>query len=96
MMKRDWDEGGYIANPNNVELNQRYQRLVRVPFLRSRGALQDALHKDATIFGYVGADLFAGPIQQLFPAAPVAASQKRSRSPKLAIGAKANWVPFSF
>ena len=25
-----------------------------------------AFHKDATIFGYVGADLFAGPIQQLF------------------------------
>jgi hypothetical protein len=25
-----------------------------------------AFHPDATIFGYVGADLFAGPIQQLF------------------------------
>ena len=25
-----------------------------------------AFHEDATIFGYVGADLFAGPIQQLF------------------------------
>jgi len=25
-----------------------------------------AFHKDATIFGYVGADLFAGPIRQLF------------------------------
>ena len=25
-----------------------------------------AFHKDATIFGYIGADLFAGPIQQLF------------------------------
>ena len=25
-----------------------------------------AFHRDATIFGYVGADLFAGPIQQLF------------------------------
>ena len=28
--------------------------------------MQPAFHKDATIFGYVGADLFAGPIQQLF------------------------------
>jgi hypothetical protein len=25
-----------------------------------------AFHKDATIFGYIGSDLFAGPIQQLF------------------------------
>ena len=25
-----------------------------------------AFHKDATIFGYVGADLFAGPINHLF------------------------------
>jgi putative lumazine-binding protein len=25
-----------------------------------------AFHEDATIFGYVGNDLFAGPIQQLF------------------------------
>lgn len=25
-----------------------------------------AFHQDATIFGYVGANLFAGPIQQLF------------------------------
>ncbi len=25
-----------------------------------------AFHKDATIFGYAGADLFAGPIQNLF------------------------------
>ncbi len=28
--------------------------------------MRPAFHKDATIFGYVGADLFAGPIQQLF------------------------------
>lgn len=28
--------------------------------------MKAAFHKDATIFGYVGADLFAGPIQQLF------------------------------
>lgn len=32
-----------------------------------RGAdMKPAFHPDATIFGYVGADLFAGPIQQLF------------------------------
>ena len=28
--------------------------------------MKPAFHKDATIFGYVGADPFAGPIQQLF------------------------------
>ena len=28
--------------------------------------MRPAFHQDATIFGYVGADLFAGPIQQLF------------------------------
>ncbi len=28
--------------------------------------MKPAFHKDATIFGYVRADLFAGPIQQLF------------------------------
>ena len=32
-----------------------------------RGAeMKPAFHPDATIFGYVGADLFAGPIEQLF------------------------------
>jgi hypothetical protein len=28
--------------------------------------MKDAFHPDATIFGYIGADLFAGPIQKLF------------------------------
>ncbi len=28
--------------------------------------MKPAFHKDATIFGYVGPDLLAGPIQQLF------------------------------
>ncbi len=28
--------------------------------------MKPAFHRDATIFGYVGADLFAGPIGQLF------------------------------
>jgi hypothetical protein len=28
--------------------------------------MKPAFHNDATIFGYVGADLFAGPIRQLF------------------------------
>ena len=28
--------------------------------------MKPAFHKDATIFGYAGTDLFAGPIQRLF------------------------------
>ena len=28
--------------------------------------MKPAFHEDATIFGYVGSELFAGPIQQLF------------------------------
>ncbi len=28
--------------------------------------MKPAFHEDATIFGYAGADLFAGPIQRLF------------------------------
>ena len=28
--------------------------------------MKPAFHQDATIFGYVGSDLFAGPIQKLF------------------------------
>ncbi len=28
--------------------------------------MKPAFHKDATIFGYIGADLFGGPIQKLF------------------------------
>ena len=28
--------------------------------------MKPAFHKDATIFGYAGADLFGGPIRQLF------------------------------
>ncbi len=28
--------------------------------------MKPAFHENATIFGYIGADLFAGPIQQLF------------------------------
>ena len=35
--------------------------------ISGKGAdMKPAFHEDATIFGYIGADLFAGPIQQLF------------------------------
>jgi hypothetical protein len=29
-------------------------------------SMQEAFHPDATIFGYIGPDLFGGPIQKLF------------------------------
>ena len=32
----------------------------------SGDGMKPAFHKDATIFGYAGTDLFGGPIQQLF------------------------------
>ena len=46
--------------------------------------MKPAFHKDATIFGYAGADLFGGPIQQLFDWSdengPAAALQARVAS----------------
>ena len=32
----------------------------------SSNDMKPAFHEDATVFGYIGEDLFAGPIQQLF------------------------------
>lgn len=32
----------------------------------SGDAMKPAFHEDATIFGYIGPDLFAGPIEKLF------------------------------
>ena len=47
--------------------------------------MKPAFHADATIFGYIGTDLFAGPIQRLFdwndangPAAELQAEIKRT------------------
>ncbi len=51
-------------------------------------AMKPAFHKDATIFGYAGAELFGGPIQQLFDwsdhSAPATALQTRIASIDLA------------
>jgi hypothetical protein len=50
-----------------------YEAIIRVIQFYLDGAksgkgsdMKPAFHKDATIFGYVGPDLFAGPIQGLF------------------------------
>ncbi len=51
-------------------------------------AMKPAFHKDATIFGYAGTELFGGPIQQLFDwsdqNAPATALQTRIASIDLA------------
>jgi len=61
-----------IMSNTPVKLNE-YHGITRVIQHYIDGArsgngddMQPAFHKDATIFGYVGADLLAGPIQQLF------------------------------
>ncbi len=56
--------------PTNLSEYDRITKVVRhyIDGAKSgRGEdMKPAFHKDATIFGYVGADLFAGPIQKLF------------------------------
>lgn len=42
------------------------QRYIDGAMSGSGDDMKPAFHKDATIFGYVGDDLFAGPIDQLF------------------------------
>ena len=56
--------------PTNVSDNDAITKTVQhyIDGAKSgKGAdMKPAFHKDATVFGYIGADLFAGPIQQLF------------------------------
>ena len=56
--------------PNNVSEHDAIAKTVQhyIDGAKSgRGAdMKPAFHQDATIFGYAGADLFAGPIQKLF------------------------------
>ncbi len=55
---------------NHVDEYERIANVVQHYIDGARSGLGDdmkpAFHEDATIFGYAGADLFAGPIQQLF------------------------------
>ncbi len=56
--------------PTNVSENDASAKTVQHYIDGARSGKGDdmkpAFHKDATIFGYAGADLFGGPIQQLF------------------------------
>jgi hypothetical protein len=57
-------------SPTNVSESEAIAKTVQHYIDGARSGKGDdmkpAFHKDATIFGYAGADLFAGPIQQLF------------------------------
>ena len=56
--------------PTNVSENDAIAKTVQHYIDGARSGKGDdmkpAFHKDATIFGYAGTDLFGGPIQQLF------------------------------
>ncbi len=56
--------------PTNVSENDAIAKTVQHYIDGARSGKGDdmkpAFHKNATIFGYAGADLFGGPIQQLF------------------------------
>jgi len=60
-----------MSNPStNVSENDLIAKAVQ-PYIDGAKSgkgddMKPAFHEDATIFGYVGDDLFAGPIQQLF------------------------------
>ncbi len=55
---------------NNVSEYNTIAKVVRQYINGARSGkgedMKPAFHQDATVFGYVGDDLFAGPIQQLF------------------------------
>ncbi len=56
--------------PTNVQENELITQVVQRYIDGAKSGkgeeMKPAFHEDATIFGYVGDDLFAGPIQRLF------------------------------
>lgn len=55
------------ANVNEYDkITQIIQRYIDGAKAGRGNDMKPAFHEDATIFGYIGADLLAGPIQQLF------------------------------
>ena len=62
-----------MSNPTTTTNVNEYDAIAKAiqPYLDGAKSgkgddMKPAFHKDATIFGYVGSDLFAGPIQNLF------------------------------
>ena len=59
-----------VDESNNTSENEMIEKTVQFYIDGAKSGKGDdmkpAFHKDATIFGYIGDDLFAGPIQKLF------------------------------
>lgn len=51
---------------NEVEIRRLIQHYIDGAKSGKGSDMQPAFHEDATIYGYVGSDLFAGPIQGLY------------------------------
>ena len=49
-----------------IEISKVVQHYIDGAVTGNSGEMKKAFHADATIFGYIGADLFAGPIQKLY------------------------------
>jgi len=57
---------GYINVNEDTAISKVIQQYIDGAKSGRGDDMKPAFHSDATIFGYVGTDLFAGPIQQLF------------------------------
>ena len=59
-----------MSNPTNVEEVNNITNIINHYIAGARtgkgAAMKPAFHEGATIYGYVGADMFGGPIQGLF------------------------------
>lgn len=62
--------GAFMSNPTYVEevnaITQTIQHYIDGARTGNGDAMKPAFHEGATIYGYVGPDLFGGPIQGLF------------------------------
>ena len=64
------NQGAFMSNPTYVEevnaITQTIQHYIDGARTGKGDAMMPAFHEGATIYGYVGPDLFGGPIQGLF------------------------------
>ena len=59
-------ESAVATANNNQAIAQVVERYLEGARSGRGDAMRPAFHKDATIFGYIGDELFAGPIEKLF------------------------------
>ena len=62
----DTKEARAISEESEILITKAVQHYIDGAKSGKGADMKPAFHKDATIFGYVGTDLFAGPIQELF------------------------------